>query len=94
MSYIRPLSPYTFVEGYNDGDYVYRSDKEIEDYGEMSNETIIDILLCQAKRDKDLILNHSMIRLAENLKIKLRKKPLSNKEWFKEYDKIKQRNNS
>ena len=87
MSHIRPLTPYTYVEGKNiTGDYVFESSnkkgKYVEDYGHISNPTIIEILFRQAYLNDDILLKHLAIRLAENLYIKVRKKPLTSQQFF------------
>lgn len=92
MSYIRNLSPHTYVEGISE-DYVYPTQNKkgefwIEDYGGMKNETIVELMIRQAKQDdNDLILLMAQ-RLARNLNIKLRQKPLTSKQWLEESNKI------
>ena len=78
MSYIRNGSIYKYVEG-KSIDYVFSTGKGIEDYGSISNETIVELLFTFAEKgdDDDLIMSQMAKRLAENLKIKLRKKPLT-----------------
>ena len=76
MSYIRYTSPYKYLYG-KSNDYVFESSEGIEDYGGMSNESIIEILLSFSKNDDDLILAHLAKRLAENLGIELRETPLT-----------------
>ena len=93
MSYMRPNSPLTYVDGESGGDYVYGSgDGKIEDYGSISTETIIDILLNQSHPIEQDIFEHLMKRLIENLGIKMRLKPLTGfEEWLNEYCKIRGR---
>lgn len=80
MSYIRMFSPYKYLYGFSK-DYVftteYRKKEMIEDYGSISNKTIIELLLRFGDYQEDLISTQMGIRLAENLGIKLRKKPLT-----------------
>ena len=85
MSYLRINSPYVYVEGFSD-DYVFESwnkkGSKIIDYGSMSNKSIVE-LLTRFGNEGDLILLQMGKRLAENLKIKLRKKSLTDKQWLK-----------
>lgn len=76
MSYIRYNSPYQYLYGKSD-DYVYESSKGIEDFGNINNRTIIEILLRLGENNESIILTHLAKRLAENLKIALREKPLT-----------------
>lgn len=76
MSYIRNGSPLKYVEG-ESTDYVYSTGEEIEDYGSISNETIVELLFRFGENSDDLIMSQMAKRLAENLNIKLRKKPLT-----------------
>jgi len=89
MSYIRMGSPYKYLEGFSSNDYVfptkYKGKEFIEDYGSISNETIVELLLRFGDQRDDLILTQMGIRLAENLNIKLRKKPLTDKQLSKKY---------
>ena len=91
MSYLRYNSPYKYLFG-KSNDYVfstYHFSKEvIEDYGKMSNESIIEILLNIGVNSKDILLVHLAKRLAENLEIELRKKPLTTKQLIEESFKI------
>lgn len=107
MSYLRYGSVFKFVDGISK-DYVFPSEYKkgkklipyIEDYGEMSNEAIIEIMLgyFEAKDNlspelNEVLKQHILKRLAENLKIKLRQKPLTLKQeielTIKEHNKFK-----
>ena len=91
MSYMRPLSPYRYIKGESEGDYVFDSGV-IEDYGSMKTETAIDILFKQLSFIKDdKILVHCLKRICENLKIELREKPLTMEEFFDLHGKIHER---
>ncbi len=91
MSYLRNNSPYKYLYGKSD-DYVYStyhfSKEVIEDYGKMSNKSIIEILLNVGMNSKDILLIHLAKRLAENLEIELRKKPLTITQLINESFKI------
>lgn len=79
MSYIRCGYYLKYVEG-KSTDYIFEaSDIKgcfIEDYGSISNETIVELLFRFGENSDDLILSQMAKRLAENLNIKLREKPL------------------
>ena len=88
---MRALCPYEYIEGESDSDYVFASDR-IEDYGGMKTETALDILFKQCSHVKENdILFHCLKRICENLNIKMRNKPLTNKQWFKLHDEIHKR---
>ena len=92
MSYVRSLSPHTYVNGMSE-DYVFSTqDKKgeswIEDYGGMKNETIVELLVRLGDNQGNLILTKMGKRLAENLNIKLRDKPLTSIQWLEEANKI------
>lgn len=78
-----------FVDGIS-SDYVFGTEdstgrKKIEDYGDISNEGIIEILckIWEPKDEWDALLKKRIIELlAERLKVKLRKKPLSSDQMF------------
>jgi len=77
MSYMRTGHPMKYVEG-ESSDYLFSTGEDIEDYGSMENESIIEILFSLSENNKEgLILKHMAKRLAENLNIKLRKEPLT-----------------
>lgn len=85
MSYLRINSPYVYVEGFSE-DYVYETGRKescIQDYGSISNKSIVELLLRFGNENDDLILLQMGKRLAENLNIKLRKKPLTDEQWLK-----------
>lgn len=99
MSYIRASSIFKFVRG-ESSDYVYptsykKGKKEIdyiEDYGGISDAGIIEMLFrYQTKEEdfnkKDVLIVHLLKRLAENLNVKLRKKPLTDKQEMREFNK-------
>lgn len=96
MSYIRPLCPYTYIEGENDGDYIYAyNDKEGKEYlsqSGMETKTAIDILFNELNnKEGNLILITCLNALCDNLNIKIRKKPLTFEEFFKLQYKIHER---
>ncbi len=79
MSYMRTGHPMKYVEG-ESSDYIFSTGEDIEDYGSMENESIIEILFSLSENNKEgLILKHMAKRLAENLNIKLRKQKEDNK---------------
>lgn len=96
MSYIRWGYLLKYVEG-KSKDYIFEaSDIKgcfIEDYGSISNETIVELLFILGENNKDLIMSQMAKRLAENLNIKLRKKPLTFEEQLnsKKEQKVKKR---
>jgi 5'-3' exonuclease len=89
--------PYKYVDGIS-GDYVFPAKYKdgdslndyIEDYGGISNETIVELLFqfSECNEDLSLIFAQMALRLSKNLNIKLRKKPLTDKEWFEEDERI------
>ena len=95
MSYIRMGHPLIHVKG-NSKDYVFRStgsgtnptlkNDYIEDYGNITNEGFIELLFRYWNTwdtDDELFKNHLLKKLAERLNVKLRKKPLTDKEYNK-----------
>ena len=98
MSYVRPGVPYVYVDGENE-DYIFLCDllnkKYIEDYGKISKESIVDIIFNEWKTttENDKILKKYMLKkLAEQLKVKIRKKPLNAKSWLAKYKKTLKEN--
>jgi len=71
MSYIRFGSPFQYVEG-ESKDYVFETDGEIEDYGGMETETIVEIMMRIGKKTDSLILTHMAKQLARKYAIELR----------------------
>ena len=91
MSYIRAAWAYTYVDGESD-DYIfsYKDDKakcKIEDYGHLSNNTIIELLYKNWQTDDELFKEYLLTKLAKRLKVKLRKKPLTDKQVWKDMEK-------
>jgi len=96
-SYIKTGEPYIYVNGESD-DYIFLCDgltkKYIEDYGKISKETLFDLIFVvnwevgEGKILKEYLLK----KLAEKLKIKLRKKPLSQKTWAVKYKELLEKN--
>jgi len=88
MSYIRPTSPYRFVKGFSNGDYVYCSQdskgKEfIEEYNGISDDTLVE-LICREISTEDYTYKEWLTKkIAERLKVELRKKPLTNEQILK-----------
>ena len=92
MSYIRAGHPLKYVKG-NSEDYIYEVAVKkghrpfIQDYGNITNETIVE-LCCTAidkaygEREK-CFKRYLMQKLAERLKVELRKTPLTDKELEK-----------
>jgi len=92
MSYMRIGHPMKYVEG-ESRDYIFSTGEDIEDYGSMENESIIEILFSLSENNKEgLILKHMAKRLAENLNIKLRKKLLTFEQQIN-YEKLKENKN-
>ena len=91
MSYIRNGYPLRYVEG-NSKDYVFCScafkdmPSFIEDYGKITNEGIIELLFDNWETEDIMFKEHLLKRLSENLKVKLRDKPLTVEEVFKLMD--------
>ena len=81
MSYMRAGWDLKYVEGVSK-DYVFASIKKgkeyIQDYGGISDEGFIELLIQEWKTEDLIFKNHLIKRLADRLKVKLRKKPL---EW-------------
>jgi len=97
-SYVRPGTPYVYVDGENE-DYIFLCDSlnknYIEDYGKISKESIVDIIFNEWKTttENDKILKKYMLKkLAEQLKVKIRKKPLNAKSWLAKYKKTLKEN--
>ena len=93
MSYIRAGHPLSYVDG-NSEDYVYCDGKRIVDYGGISDTGFIEMLFDHWQTDDKMFKNHLLKRLADRLKVKLRKKPLTEKQleklylkWIKGYKK-------
>jgi len=94
MSYVRPGVPYVYVDGESE-DYIFLCDSlnknYIEDYGKISKETIIDIIFNEWKtttKNDNILKDYMLKKLAEQLKVKLRKKPLNAKSWLAKYKKV------
>lgn len=97
MSYIRSGHPLIYVEG-NSKDYVFPSAVPdgkggyktgyIEGYGMITDSGFIELLYRTWKTDDKLFKKHLLKRLAERLGVKLRKKPLTDKER----DKLEEKN--
>jgi hypothetical protein len=87
MSYIRSGWPLKYVEG--DGeDYVFPDCSDyIEDYNKISDKGFIELLFKHWKTDDKLFKEHLLKRLAERLNVKLRDKPLTEKEVWELMDK-------
>ena len=92
MSYIRAGSPLIYVEG-NSTDYIFHSvgneekpEGWIEDYGSISNESIVEILANRFLKEDPTFRDYLIPILAERLNVKLREKPLSYEELDSLYD--------
>jgi len=70
-----------YVEGISK-DYIFPTDENgktiIEDYGSISDEGFIELLIQEWKTDDLIFKEHLIKRLADRLEVKLREKPL---EW-------------
>jgi len=79
MSYIRPGWDLKWVEGISK-DYVYPTEDKgkiiIEDYGGISDEGIVELLIQEWDTHDILFKQHLIKRLADRLGVELRKKPL------------------
>jgi len=97
MSYLRAGSTLRFVEGESE-DYVfptsYKKGKKtklmIEDYGSITNEGLVELFYRYIEAFDSLcpefdntLTEYLLKRLAEKLKVKLRKKPLTNEQVIK-----------
>ena len=83
MSYIRYGHPLKYVNGFSE-DYVYMSSDGMEDNGGLSNNGLAEIL-CKII-DKNFGTDdgrYFMEQVAEKLNVKLRKSPLTDKEYIK-----------
>ncbi len=80
MSYLRWAWSHKYVKGTSD-DYIYDNGKEIVDYGNITNEGLVEILWSciddYYERDETLIKKYLKKKLSERLKVKLRTRPLS-----------------
>lgn len=84
--------PLTYVEG-KSKDYIYKravSDGKggiksdgIEDYGSISDSGIVEVLFENWQTDDVMFKDYLLRRLADRLGVKLRKKPLTEKQWLK-----------
>lgn len=89
MSYLRYSWALSYVEGDSD-DYIFNhAGGFIEDYGGISDTGLVE-LLCRAideyYEDDKLMQEYIKNKLAERLKVKLREKPLTTEELFKDMD--------
>jgi hypothetical protein len=97
MSYIRPGTPYIYVEGETD-DYIFLTDslgkKYVEDFDKLSKKTIIDLIYrnWDAKGDQKVLKEYLLQNLAIMLKVKLRPKPLTKTKYIKECKKLMEEN--
>lgn len=94
MSYLRWGHPLKYVDG-NSEDYIWggesKGKKYVQNYGPISNKGIIELLSQEWKPEDewDKILKQRVIeQLAKTLNVKLRKKPLT----FKQYMKLELKN--
>ena len=74
--------PLKYVEDISK-DYVYPTDNKIEDYGSISDNGFIELLFNWWDTEDTEFKNHLLKRLANRLGVKLRKKPLTDKEYIK-----------
>lgn len=82
MSYIRCGYPLTYVEG-NSEDYVFSDGKRIVDYGFLADTGIVEMLFENWETKDVMFKDYLLRRLADRLDVKLRKKPLTDKQWEK-----------
>lgn len=88
MSYLHYGSILRYVEGQSK-DYVYPTECKygrefIQDYGEISNEGLVELVCRQLDDHLDKVLAaYLMKKLAEKLNVKLRPKPLTEKQFLK-----------
>jgi len=90
MSYIRAGHPLKYVEGESE-DYVYCDGQRIVDYGGISDTGFIEMLFDHWQTEdkyNEMFKNHFIKRLAERLGVKLRKKPLTDKQLENLYMKM------
>ena len=81
MSYIRASYPLKYVKNDSGSDYVFYSVGDfIEDYGKISDDGLVELLFQYWETDETLFKQHILKRLADRLGVKLRKKPLTDKE--------------
>ena len=100
MSFIRAGWDMRFVEGVSE-DYIFPRDDEkgntvIEDYGSITKEGLVECVAKQLKnpRDDQLWIEYLMMRLAEQLKVKLRNEPLSTDEIMQRMSKRVEKHDS
>jgi len=96
MSYLRSGSVLKYVEGKSE-DYVFPTSIKkgkkwinfIEDYGDISDSGFIELLFEYWDTKDKMFKEHLLKRLAKRLKVKLRKKPLTDKQIMKYWGKVK-----
>lgn len=90
MSYLRPSYPLTHVNG-ESKDYIFsyknkKGKEKICDYDRLSDEGIVELFAEIVREHKWLkekvFCEYLLVKLAERLKVKLRKKPLSDDEFW------------
>jgi len=87
MSYLRYGSVFKYVDGIS-GNYIFHSSsvgkhpEYIEDYGRISNEALVELFAEYFKGNSELFRDYMIKQLAKKLNVKLRKKPLSDREAF------------
>lgn len=84
MSFIRAAWALIYVDG-DSHDYVFSSGDKIVDYGNISNEGLVEILCRFIDNQKDMEpfeKRYFMEKLASRLKVKLRPRPLTQEEWY------------
>ena len=82
MSFIRWGEIFRFVEG-ESKDYIYEScgiSNFIEDYGNIHKETLVELIARRLYIQGDLFREYLIKQLADKLDVKLREKPLTEKE--------------
>ena len=88
MSYLRASWEHKFVEG-DSKDYVYANSNPeyVEDYGDITNEGFVEIFANRFSSGDKLLDEYMLRKLAKKLKVKLRKKPLTNKQILERQEK-------
>ena len=77
---MRAAWPMRYVKG-DSSDYVFMDARGfIEDYGNITDNGLIELLFRHWKTEDNLFKNHLLKRLAERLNVKLREKPLNDDE--------------
>ena len=91
MSYIRPTHALKYVDGISE-DYIYptkyKRKEYIVDYGSINDTSLVELICSvfnEEKTNDKMLKDYLIKKLAERLVVKLRKKPLTEKQLLNKF---------